>query len=128
MCTLGAPRLIVADHGSDLRSGILQFCTLHPETSFIYDIKHKTAALLKQVLKDDPVWATFVQLASQSKRKIQQTSLAALAPPNQRSKARYMNVDLFINWGCKILTFFDKQIDSQTRRSQNKSRPNWDGF
>ena len=69
----GVPRLIVADHGSDLRSGILQFCTLHPETSFIYDIKHKTAALLKQLLKDDPIWAAFVQLASQSKRKIQST-------------------------------------------------------
>ena len=25
-----------------------------------------------------------------------------------------MNVDLLIDWGCKILTFFDKQIDSQT--------------
>lgn len=110
----GIPRQIVGDHGPDLKSGIRQFCTEHPETSFIYDIKHKTAALLKQFLKNDPTWATFRQLASQSKCQVQQTSLAALAPPNQRSKARYMNVDLLINWGRKMLYFFDEQIDSQT--------------
>ena len=110
----GIPRLIVADHGSDLKSGIRKFCIAHPETSFIYDIKHKTAALLKKALKNDLAWTTFLQLASQSKKKIQQTSLAALAPPNQRSKARYMNVDLLINWGRKILSFFDEQIETQT--------------
>ena len=41
----GIPRQIVADHGSDLKAGIEQFCQRHPESSFIYDIKHKTASV-----------------------------------------------------------------------------------
>jgi hypothetical protein len=43
----GVPRQIVADQGSDLRGGIERFCQHHPETCYVYDIKHKTAAVLK---------------------------------------------------------------------------------
>jgi hypothetical protein len=88
----GIPRQIVADHGSDLKSGIKQFCQRHPETSFIYDIKHKTASVLKHELASDETWQRFTRLAAQSKRQMQQSALACLAPPNQRSKARYMNI------------------------------------
>lgn len=105
----GVPREIVGDHGPDLKSGVEMFCRQHQQTSFIYDIKHKTASILKRVLKDDPDWMAFTQSAAQTKNQIQQTSLAALAPPNQRTKARYMNVDILINWGCKMLIFLDKQ-------------------
>lgn len=110
----GVPRAIVADHGPDLKSGIGQFCRKYRRTCFVYDIKHKTASILKKVLKDDPDWITFIKLASQTKKQIQQTALAALAPPNQRAKARYMNVDILISWGCKMLTFLDKQTTQPT--------------
>jgi hypothetical protein len=46
----GIPREIVSDHGTDLRSGIDKFCQAHHETCTVYDIKHKTAALLKHEL------------------------------------------------------------------------------
>ena len=105
----GLPREIVGDQGSDLRSGIQQFCQVHPETCYIYDIKHKTAAVLKHELQNDEAWLTFTKLAAQTKKKVQQTVLAALAPPNQRAKARYMNVDCLIRWGHNILTFLDQQ-------------------
>ncbi len=36
----GIPREIIADHGSDLKSGIIMFCNQHKETCYIYDIKH----------------------------------------------------------------------------------------
>jgi len=64
---------------------------------------------LKHVLGKDEVWQEFTQLAAQTKRKVQQTQLAALAPPNQRTKARYMNVDILIQWGLKIDIFLEKQ-------------------
>lgn len=106
----GVPRGIVADHGPDLKSGIEKFCHEYKNTCYIYDIKHKTASILKRVLKNDPDWVLFIKLASQTKNKVQQTSLAALAPPNQRTKARYMNLDILISWGSKMLTFLDKQV------------------
>lgn len=108
----GVPREIVSDHGPDLQSGIEKFCQAHPETCAVYDIKHKTAALLKHELDDDPIWNEFARLAGQTKRQVQQTPLAPLAPPNQRTKARYMNVDVLIHWGRDTLAFLDRAEES----------------
>ena len=105
----GVPRQIIADQGSDVKAGIEQFCQLHGQTSYLYDIKHKTAVVLKHVLEADERWSRFTQQAAQTKRQLQQTPLAALAPPNQRSKARYMNLDTLVRWGQAMLTFLDQR-------------------
>jgi len=104
----GVPRAIVGDHGSDLKSGVERFCEDYDETCYIYDIKHKTAAVLKRELKNDATWKKFYLLASKTKKILQQTSLASLAPRNQRTKARYMNVDSLVQWGSNALAFVDK--------------------
>lgn len=108
----GIPREIVSDHGTDLKSGIDKFCQAHHETCAVYDIKHKTATLLKHELDDEPIWNEFARLAGQTKRKVQQTPLAPLSPPNQRTKARYMNVDVLIHWGRDTLAFLDRAEES----------------
>lgn len=46
-----------------VKKGIEIFCRQHPQTCFIYDIKHKVAAILKRELKDDQDWNEFVKLA-----------------------------------------------------------------
>lgn len=104
----GVPRSIVSDHGTDLNAGIAKFCQDHPETSPIYDIKHKTAAVLKQELEQDTDWLTFTQLANQTGRRVQQTSLAALTPPNQKTKARYMNLNELVRWGHAMLALLNQ--------------------
>ena len=105
----GVPKEIISDHGTDLKKGIELFCQHHPQTCFIYDIKHKVAAILKRELKDDQDWNEFVKRANETRRKVQQTSLAALAPPNQRAKSRYMNVDKLLKWAMETLCFLDQQ-------------------
>lgn len=121
----GVPREIVGDSGPDLRAGIAKFCNENPGTCYVYDIKHKTAAVLKQVLTKDEKWAAFVNFASRAKVKVQQTPLAPLAPPQQRSKARYMNISRLVKWGGRMLTIAEnpelqsdlkydpKQVDSK---------------
>jgi len=103
----GVPCEIVSDHGTDLNAGIEKFVQQHPQTSAVYDIKHKTAALLKRELDQDQDWNKFIQLATQAKLQVQQTALSALFPPNQKTKARYMNVDILVNWGQNMLAFLD---------------------
>jgi hypothetical protein len=103
----GVPRQIVADHGSDVKAGIEAFCQTHPTTCFIYDVKHKTACVLKHELAGDAQWQTFTRLAAKSKHQVQQSALACLAPPNQRAKARYMNIDVLVRWGQKLLDVID---------------------
>lgn len=103
----GTPRSIVADHGPDVKSGIEKFCALTRGTIYLYDIKHCTANLLKQELENDGIWNSFTELAAMTKKYLQQTNLAFLMPPNQRSKSRYMNLECMISWGTKTLQHLD---------------------
>jgi len=104
----GVPRQIVGDYGPDIKSGIEKFCREYPPTCYTYDIKHKGATLLKRELQNDADWIKFTQSAAQAARKVQQTILMPLAPPNQRSKARYMNVDKLVQWGQDVLNYVDR--------------------
>ena len=106
----GVPREIVSDEGSELHAGVSQFCRAHPETASISDIKHKTALVLQHALQSDTAWDTFCQMASDTRNHVQQTPLAALAPPNQRSKSRYMNTDRLLVWGERMLGFLDSPL------------------
>jgi len=124
----GVPKEIIGDYASDLKLGIEKFCQAHPETYHIYDIKHKTAAILKRELKNDEIFQAFTKLASQTKNQIQQTPLAFLAPRKQKTKARYMNVDTLIKWGKNILVFLDKQEnkpDSKLSLEQIQEKLGW---
>jgi hypothetical protein len=124
----GVPKEIISDHGSDLKKGIEIFCRQHRQTSYIYDIKHKVAAILKRELKDDHDWNEFIKLSNETQRKVQQTSLAALAPPNQRSKSRYMNVDNLVKWAVETLCFLDQQqlsVNEDFDQQQIEAKLSW---
>jgi hypothetical protein len=103
----GVPREIISDRGSDLVAGMKLFREKHPETCVIYDIKHKTASLLKGEFKQDERWLSFSKLCAKTARKVRQTDLAHLSPRNQRTKGRYMNTDNLIDWGTKTLAVLD---------------------
>ena len=103
----GVPRAILDDHGADLHGGVEIFREAHPETSEFYDIKHKAACLLKARLEKDPRWKAYASQLGQTKFAVQQTELACLTPPSQRSKARFMNVDGLVDWGTKTLALVD---------------------
>lgn len=51
----------------------------------------------------DPMWEEYTKQLTKTGRLIQQTELAALKPPKQRSKARFMNVARYVEWQDKIL-------------------------
>lgn len=105
----GVPQLIISDDGRDLHRGLSLFQERHGKVVWIYDIKHKTASLLKRELEGDPLWTAFATRANQMKRQVHQTELAFCNPPQQRGKARYMNVDTLVAWGMKVLQWFDER-------------------
>jgi hypothetical protein len=100
----GVPRAIISDGGSDLHCGIDQFRERHTATAWLYDIKHKTACLLKRALEGDAAWASFADKAHHFKQQVSQGPLAALAPRQQRSKARWMNLDSLVDWARQSLS------------------------
>jgi hypothetical protein len=103
----GVPRVILDDHGADLHGGVEIFRTEHPETSEVYDVKHKAACLLKARLEGDERWKQYASQLGQTKFAVQQTELASLTPPSQRSKARFMNLGGLVAWGIKTLALVD---------------------
>ncbi len=103
----GVPREILSDHGPDVWAGIRQFCEAHPDTCAVYDITHKAALLVKAFLEYDTTWEQFCQFATHMKAQVQQTDLAPLAPPAQKTKARYMNVEALGRWATRILQALD---------------------
>lgn len=106
---IGIPRAIVEDQGSDLLAGVNRFCAAHPETSQLFDMAHKAARLLKARLERDSRWSAFSTQVGQTKFQSQQTELAFLVPPSQRSKARYMNLGRLLNWACQTLDVLDRR-------------------
>jgi hypothetical protein len=103
----GVPRVIVDDHGADLHGGVKLFQQDHSQTVEVYDVKHKAACLLRAILERDEIWKSFCTRLGQCKCAVQQTELAPLTPPSQRTKARFMNLDLQVEWGIKTLALLD---------------------
>lgn len=67
-------------------------------------------------MQKNEAWTTFTKLCTQTKKELQQTPEAFLSPPNQRSKSRYMNVDILIQWGQKVLLFMEQvEIEKNER-------------
>ncbi|MCK5905150.1 MAG: hypothetical protein KAG86_07685 [Gammaproteobacteria bacterium] len=121
----GVPRVIVSDYGSDLKSGIEKFCESHNPCTSIYDIKHKTACLLKGILEKDSAWEDFRKQAAQTKNQLQQTALSHLKAPNQRSKSRYMNADILLDWGNKTLQLLNSDIEFSEAEKEKLPKLDW---
>jgi len=109
--SIGEPVGVVHDNGADLAGGIRLLQKRHPHVRSIADCKHKAACLLKKRLHKDDRWKEFQQRLGRTKTEIQQTELAFLAPPGQRSKARYMNVDRLVVWAEKVLAVLAGELD-----------------
>ena len=105
----GVPCAILSDEGSDLLGGERQFCQAHPETILLSDIAHYAARLLKRRLEKNERWKEFYQQAARTKCATGQTELAFLTSPNQRSKARFMNLGPLLSWAEKTLAILDQR-------------------
>jgi hypothetical protein len=110
---VGTPIQIISDHGSDLKKGITLFLEEHEDVIYTYDITHKMASLLKKELENDPKYNEFADQLSASLRQMRQTELYFLAPPKQRVKARYLNIDIYVKWAMSVLDYKNRGDFSQ---------------
>ena len=93
---------IVIDQGSDVRKGARVFQQFHPDTRVVHDISHKLALLMERHMTGDPRWQRFTESLSRTRSLVQQTELAALMPPSQRSKGRFMDISHIVRWPSRI--------------------------
>jgi hypothetical protein len=105
---IGRIRQIVADHGSDVKSGIGRYRQRHGGVRFTYDVTHQVALWLEHALKDDDTYRGFRRHCQDSVLALQQTALHFLKPPTPRSKARWQQIDKQVAWARKALVYYDR--------------------
>jgi hypothetical protein len=103
----GAPRLIVSDHGPDLRAGIGKYQDEHRHTAHVYDVAPKGALVLQPRWEKDPRWGAFFAEWGRTRAQVQQTELAALTGPAVRRKARFMNVGPILRFAQRVLRLLE---------------------
>ena len=114
----GVPRAIVSDKGSDINLGVKKLQEEHPNTAHIYDLKHKIALIIKNILEADDEWSEFKLFANFVAKKLQNTIIAGYRPPKQKEKARYMNIADLVRWGDKILIKYEILQQKQTKTQE----------
>lgn len=100
------PRYILSDRGPDLLLGIKKFQKMTGcSVVVLYDICHKIAREYEKLFTDNSDWNEFKEKANYCKKQLQCTNGVSFAPPSQRKKARYLNVDIIIGWAMKMLQY-----------------------
>ena len=107
--TVGKPLQIISDHGSDIKKGIELYISQNPGIIYTYDFTHQVALWLKKDLSKNRKFLEFVQQCNLTLSQIKQTKLSFLRPTSQRSKARYHNLDILVNWGLNVVQYWKKQ-------------------
>jgi hypothetical protein len=98
----GVPVQIAADHGSDVRKGMVLFRQQAPSCVETYDISRAIATHLKAHRQG------FLKQAGSTLSHFQQTDLAFLLPPRQRTKARDMAMDAHVDWAQRPIGYHDQ--------------------
>jgi hypothetical protein len=99
----GPPRAVLCDGAAELREGAKILQNEQNDTLVISDFKHKAAIFLKTAVGGDPRFAAFNAQLGKTHAAIQQTELAHLTPPTQKTKARFMNLAATLDWAAAVL-------------------------
>ena len=100
---MGRPAAYLKDGGSELQKAV---DLLEPQglgSPCIDDISHAAANILKHYYQHHPNFERFLSACGRVSGKLKQTLLACLAPPNVRTKARFMNVHRLFTWADRLL-------------------------
>lgn len=118
---VGQYRQLCHDQGPDIVAGTRLYAQRAQTVEgkkipIVHDIAHKIANLLA-VEAEELGWAAFASMAAHMKKRLQLTKWAALCPPNQRSKARYMNLDELNGWARKMLAYLERAQEGRQQKA-----------
>jgi hypothetical protein len=105
----GVPRLIVSDHGTDVKKGVEDFQKRHPITAHVHDIAHYGANVLENRWERDPRWQEFLRQLQQVNQKMRQTADAYLVAPTLRPKGRFMSVGPLLRFAKRVLQLLERE-------------------
>ena len=77
---------------------------------------------------NDRSWGKFTERVHRFKQQVSLSALAGLAPPQQRSKARYMNVDALVGWATRHLALLESRkaiVQAGLKPAQIEEKLGW---
>lgn len=78
------------------------------EINHVYDTTHAIAIMLEKLYKEDKHFKELTNQMGQMRLKLCCSQYAHIIPPNQRSKSRFLNIDILTGWCMKVLTALKK--------------------
>src|SRR5437899_3427636 len=99
---MGRPATYLKDGGSELQKAVDLLAEQGLSSPCLDDISHAVASMLKRVYQDHPSFETFLSACGRVSGKLKHTILACLAPPNVRTKARFMHVHRLCTWADRV--------------------------
>jgi len=112
---LGNVIYAVTDGGTSLKNGLKE-----AEINRVYDITHAIAIYLDKIYRNDEQFKALTHNAGQMRYKLCCSKQAHLMSPNQRSKSRFLNIDILSKWCFKALKAYDKNEMNNDDRLQLK--------
>lgn len=84
--------------------------------SHVYDVTHAIAIMLEKLYKKDERFIELTNLMGQMRLKLCCSQHAHIIPPNQRSKSRFLNIDILSGWSIKVLAALKKNDLTQEEK------------
>ncbi|GHT26910.1 hypothetical protein AGMMS4957_22310 [Bacteroidia bacterium] len=82
----------------------------------VYDVTHAIAIMLEKLYKNDEIFKKLTGDMGKMRLKLCCGQYAHIIPPNQRSKSRFLNLDIISKWGMRVINVLDnKQIEKEER-------------
>jgi hypothetical protein len=82
----------------------------------VYDVTHAIAIMLEKLYKKDETFMKLTKDMGVMRFQLCCSKYAHIMPPNQRSKSRFLNLDIISRWGANIINILDnKQIKKEER-------------
>lgn len=82
----------------------------------IYDTTHAIAIMLEKLYKENSNFKELTNQMGQMRLKLCCSQHAHIIPPNQRSKSRFLNIDILSGWGMKALAALKKDDLTQEEK------------
>jgi hypothetical protein len=82
----------------------------------VYDLTHAIAIMLEKLYKKDDVFTTLTKDMSLMRFRLCCSQYAHIMPPNQRSKSRFLNLEIISKWGTKSINVLNnKEITKEEK-------------
>ncbi|MFW5761708.1 MAG: hypothetical protein ACOCXH_12075 [Cyclobacteriaceae bacterium] len=78
------------------------------EINHVYDTTHAIAIMLEKLYKENTQFKELTNQMGQMRLKLCCSQYAHIIPPNQRSKSRFLNIDILTSWCSKVLIALNK--------------------